>query len=204
MRNRWIPWLACAGLALLGANRLAARDSAPGLLGRWQLNVKESEDPQAKFRPMGYGEGAPQGEGPAGERRPGQRRPTGEGGRPPRPGAVPPKLEAPPGLGEFIEPPKTLTITGNESELTLDDGKGTLERLQVDGVERREGPLLKAAKWEGSTLVVEKRNDAGARLTTRYSLMLGQRKLEVYARLAGQDRRAVTLRRTYDGTEPTQ
>ena len=115
-----------------------------------------------------------------------------------------PKLEAPPGLGEFLEPPKTLTITGNDSELTLDDGKGKLEHLQIDGVERREGPLRKAAKWEGSSLVIEKRNEAGARLTTRYSLMPGQRKLEVYSRLAGQDQRAATLRRTYDGTEPTQ
>ena len=206
-----ILWLACAGLVVLGASGLAAREGSPGVVGRWQLNEKESEDPHAKFRPLGPGEdprqggSAPQGEGaPRGGRGRGGR-PGGEGRPPGRPGtAAAAKLEAPPGLGEFLEPPKTLTITGSESELTLDDGKGTLERLPVDGVERRGGQLRRAARWEGTTLVVETRNEPGARLTTRYSLMPGQRKLEVYARLVGQDRRAVTLRRVYDGTETTQ
>lgn len=205
-----IAGLACAVLALLGAGRAAAREGSPSIVGRWQLNEKESEDPQAKFRPLRPGEdprrpGAePEEATPrAGEGR--GRRPRDEGRSPGKPAANDPdaKLQAPPGLAEFLEPPRTLTITGNEAELALDDGKATLLRLQIDGVERKEGPVAQAARWEGSALVVEKRNEHGARLTTRYSLMPGQRKLEVYSRLAGTEGRTVTLRRVYDGAEAT-
>jgi len=202
------PWVLVV-LAFLAGGRLAARESPPGLVGRWQLNEKESEDPQAKFRPLRPGEdprqagtGSQEGTARGGEGR--GRRPRDEARRPGTPGASDPaaKLDAPPGLSEFLDPPHTLTITGNEAELTLDDGKGTL-RLPIDGVERKEGPVAHAARWEGSSLVVDKKNEHGARLTTRYSLMPGQRKLEVYSRLAGKEGRAVTLRRVYDGTEAT-
>lgn len=200
-----IGWLVSAVLALLAGRQLAAREGSPGLVGRWQLNEKESEDPQAKFRPLRPGEdprqaaaGSQEGTPRGGEGR--GRRPRDEARRPSDPAA---KLEAPPGLSEFLEPPRTLTITGNEAELVLDDGKGTPLRLPIDGVERKEGPVAHAARWEGSSLVVDKKNEHGARLTSRYSLMPGQKKLEVYSRLAGKEGRAVTLRRVYDGTEAT-
>lgn len=205
-----VTWLVGAVLVLLAGRPLAAREGSPGLVGRWQLNEKESEDPQAKFRPLRPGEdprqaGAESQEGTArgGEGR--GRRPRDEARRPGTPGASDPaaKLDAPPGLTEFLEPPRTLTITGTEAELVLDDGKGTPLRLTIDGVEKKEGPVAYTARWEGSSLVVDKKNEHGARLTTRYSLMPGQKKLEVYARLAGKEGRAVTLRRVYDGTEAT-
>lgn len=196
-------WLACAVLVCAGT--LAAREGAPGLVGRWQLNEKESEDPHKKFRPLAPGEDprdAVQGE----ERSSGRTRPGQRPGRPPaRPpeGAAQPKLEAPPGLTEFLEAPRTLAIAAVETELTLDDGGAAPLRLRLDGIERKEGSLSITARSEGGALVVEKRNEAGARLTTRYSLMAGERKLEVYSRLAGKEGRAVTLRRVYYGTETT-
>jgi len=195
---------------LLLAGTLAAADGSPKLVGRWQLNEKESEDPHAKFRPLRPGEdpkrpgeGMPDGSAPSADGR--GRRPRGQGpaaGRP-GPGAPDARLEAPPGLAEFIEPPRALTITGDEAELTFDDGKGTLQRLPIDGSTRKDASIAWSARWEGDSLVVEKKNEHGARLTTRYSLMAGQKKLEVYSRLAGKDGRAVTLRRVYDATEAT-
>ncbi len=185
-------FLAVAALAV-GLAAFPA-ETGPALVGRWQLNEKESEDPQAKFRPL-----AP-GEDPRQRDREDQGRPDGARERPRRPGPSPSpgKLEAPPGLGEFIDPPRTLTITGNDTELTLDDGRGVLVRLSLDGSERPDGPLTRQARREGNSVVVDTKNSAGARLTTRYNLMAGQRKLEVYSRLAGKDGRAVTLRRVYD------
>jgi hypothetical protein len=71
-------------------------------------------------------------------------------------------------------------------------------RLPLEGVERPDGPVTRLARREGAAVVVETKNAPGARLTTRYNLMAGQRRLEVYSRLAGKDGRAVTLRRVYD------
>jgi hypothetical protein len=186
------------GVALLvAAAALAAADGPETLAGRWQLNEKQSEDPQAKFRALRPGEdpNRPDTEEP----RPGERR----GSRPPdnrqRSGEAPPKLEAPPGLAEFLEAPRALVISSAENEVTLDGGSGTPLVLSLDGVAKKDGTLLTSARWEGQALVVEKKNEQGARLTIRYSLVPGHKRLEVYQRLAGAQGRAVTLRRVYDG-----
>ena len=88
---------------LLLAGPLAAADNPPKLVGRWQLNEKESEDPHAKFRPLRpgedpkrAGEGMPDGSAPGADGR--GRRPRGQGPGAGRPGQGAPvaKLEAPP------------------------------------------------------------------------------------------------------------
>lgn len=204
-----ILWL-LGGLLALGSHRVAGQeppDSAThSLAGRWQLNEKESESPQTKLRARQPGED-PRGEGREGERQPGGgwgRYPRGAA-QPsaPRPSASPEPLKAPPGLDEFLDAPKTLTIAVSDTELTLDDGKGAPLELPLDGIERARGRLKRAAHWEGAaSLVVETTNAEGVQLLTRYNLMLGQRRLEVYSRLAAKDGTAVTLRRVYDPAGP--
>lgn len=199
-------------LALAPASGTAAQqvDSSPpgravaDVAGRWRLNEKESENPQAKFRPLAPGEvpgqaGVPEPP-PTRGRFPGRGTPD----RPrPMPSGEPAKLETPPGFEEFLDPPKALAIAGDAAALTFDSGAGEPLRLVLDGIERRQGPLRRAARWEGTSIVVESSNGAGARLTTRYNPMAGERRLEVYARLAGKDGRAVTLRRVYVPAEAT-
>lgn len=192
------PWLFGVALALGGVAPLVAaqapKGAGAGLVGRWRLNEKESEDPRAKFRPR-----LP-GEGPGGA--------SGHGGEPPRgthpqaPGASPQPLQAPPDLGEFLDAPKTLTIGVAEAELTLDDGMGGSSRLSIDGSGHKQGPLTRAARWEGASLVVETTNAGGAQLMTRYNPRPGEHRLEVYSRLAGKDGHVVTLRRVYEPDEP--
>jgi hypothetical protein len=201
-----------ASFALAFANPVAA-GSAPDLSGRWQLNEKESEDPKAKFRPREPSE------------RPGQRdrepdeeaarRRAEEAQRRRRGNVEPPKLEAPAGLGEFLEPPRTLTIAKRDGDLTIDSGSGRVFRLSANGAERKEAaadqkegtaepkatPVSISSRWDGPSLVVTKTNAEGARLMTRYNLLAGGKKLEVYARMSGTDGHAVTLRRVYDRAE---
>ena len=189
--------LAGAGCLLLPAAFAVADDAPPALVGRWQLNDKESESPQAKFRALRPGEdpNKPDAEADAGRQsdpRARQRASQRKTGEPPA------KLEAPPGLAEFLEAPRTLVIATATNEVTLGDDKGAELRLALDGAERKDGSLVTSARLEGQSLVIEKKNEAGARLTTRLSLMPGGKKLEVYQRLAGTQGRAVTLRRVYD------
>ena len=194
--------LAAASAALLAAaTGLAAADAPQALAGRWQLNDKESENPQSKFRPLRPGEDPNRPNDENASPQPDRRgsRPRPERQRPPEAQA---KLEAPPGLLEFLEPPRTLLISSNATEVTLDDGKSPLT-LTLDGAEHKQGALVASARFEGESLVVEKKNEHGARLTTRYTPLAGQKKIEVYERLAGTQGRAVTLRRVYDAA-PTE
>jgi hypothetical protein len=186
----------------------APQGAGAGLVGRWRLNPKESEDPRAKFRPRPPGEGpggvsSRDGEPPrgAGEGIPGRTDATVRP-QPHAPGASPEPLKAPPGLDEFLDAPTTLTIGVADLEVTFGDGTGASLTLPSDGSAQKLGLLTRAARWEGSSLVVETTNAGGAQLMTRYNPMAGERKIEVYARLAGKDGHVVTLRRVYEPDEP--
>jgi hypothetical protein len=195
--------LAGASAALLAAaTALPAADLPQALVGRWQLNDKESEDPQAKFRPLRPGEDPNRPDTNDTASRQGDRR----GARPARArertADAPAKLESPPGLLEFLEAPRTLVISSSETQVTVDDGKSPLT-LTLGAAESKQGALVVSARSEGQSLIVEKKNEHGARLTIRVSPLPDQKKIEVYERLAGTQGRAVTLRRVYDAAETT-
>jgi VWFA-related protein len=207
--NRRIAWLAIAALSAPSLG-LGTPEAPPDLTGRWQLNEKESEDARAK---VGWGgEGAPRrpGERPAypGERRPEERGPggrnLGDWGSPPTTPRTSVTGSLPPEFGDFLEPAKALVITGTTSELTLDEGRGVLVRLPLDGSAQKEDRLTRVARWDGETLVVESRVESAGKLTTRYSLMPGSRRLEVYSRLAAPQGGAITIRRVYDPAEASE
>jgi hypothetical protein len=190
-------WTLClaAGLTVAAPSN-AAR---PQLVGTWRLDDSESEQPSRKLRPLKPGEvperlpDGPDQDAPS----------TAEAlrGRKNR-GGVPSELEAPVGLGEFLDAPRTLTIGGTETVIVIADERGNRLQLPLDGSVHRDGPVWCSGAWEGQSLVIEKRDEAGVTLTHRYNLFTTPpRRLEVYSRLAGNDGRAVTLRRVYAAVE---
>lgn len=220
MRNATTAWNLIAGgavalaLALPTGIARAEEPSKPKLVGRWQLNQELSDDARAKLAEMrerrgrpGGGEmgGAPGGAGmggrpggmggrPGGGRsgeRPGGRR---DGQRPDAPGAT--RMRA------LLEPPRILTITGNDAELTFDTGEDVLVRLHVDGRRYKQegGSLETRAQWRDAELVVETKPTQGrGKTTTSYSLEPGSGRLQIVTKLdspMGGD--PVSLKRVYD------
>ena len=102
-------------------------------------------------------------------------------------------------MHEFFEPAQTLTITGNDAELTFDDGEGGLTRLHVDGksYKREGGSLETKAVWKEQALVVESKSERGPKLVSTYRLLPQGKQLEVIARLEGR-REPIVVRRVYD------
>jgi hypothetical protein len=193
------------GAALLLAAAALPAEPHPDFSGRWQLNLKESEDVHAKViwsdggRPASPSPnpGWPGGQrgGPGGRRRPG-----GPGGLGDGPVAVI-EGDLPEGLRDFLEPPNTITIAANESGLTLSGDREKALHLVPDGQPMREGTVSRLTRWEGPSLVVDARADTGERLRTRYNMMPGVRKIEVFSMLSDRKHHTITLRRVYDAAE---
>lgn len=203
----WV--LGGAVLALVVPARPAGTEepAKPKLTGRWQLNEKQSEDARAKLEDM-RGRGGPSGGGMGG--RPGG---GGMGGRPGGGG-----MGGPPGgrgmggrpagdrgdgsrMRALLHPPQTLTISGNDAELALDDGEGVLVLLHADGRKYKQegGNLEIKTEWKGSQLVVESKPAGGrGKVTTAYSLRPQTGQLQVDTRLDGPMGDPVTIRRVYE------
>ena len=109
----------------------------------------------------------------------------------------------PPPLRGFLDAAPNLAIAGNESELTIDDGRGLTVKLVLDGSVQKDAAVSRVAKWDGPSLVVESRVEGGTQLLTRYNLMPGARRIEVYSMLSDSQHRTVTVRRVYDTVEPS-
>jgi hypothetical protein len=188
------------GFALwCAATVLPAQEAPPSLAGRWQLNPKESQDARARF--VWSDPSQPLEQEPPGRK--GRQR--GTTGGPPRPGFGPDGQDVrviiegvlPPAFRGFLDPAPFLTISGDATALSLDDGR-TVTSLVLDGSEQKDGTLSRTARWEGTSLVVDQTADGGPRLMVRYNLMPGPRKIEAYSMLTDRQHRTVTLRRVYD------
>jgi len=175
---------------------------AGSLTGRWQLNRAESEDARAKMDAArearggspggsrgGMGRGRSHGGGGFGGH--------GRGGQGRERSGEDRSMAA---RQEFLAAPETLTITGNDAEMTVDAGDGQLVRLPVDGRSHpREGDGTETtARWNGSALEVESKARTGGTLTATYRLVPDARKLEVISALSGRWGSPVSVRRVYD------
>jgi len=197
-----MAWAVVAAVASIGTGGEEPRGRRPDLNGRWSLNAEESEDPRAKFTWSDRSE-------PAGGPLEVQGRPAGRG----RPKAGPPEAEemwariegsVPPAFREFLDPPSAIAITAGPATVTIDDGRGAAFRLVPDGSAQREGSVARVTRWEGPSLVVDSRIPDGTRLMTRYDLMPGGRRIEVFSMLTDPRRHTVTLRRVYDAAESSE
>jgi hypothetical protein len=195
---------ALPGQASPGAPELPA---VAGLTGRWTFNEKESDDARAKMREAreraggGRRPGGPAGGFGGGFGRPGGFGGRGGGGRGGPAGGVRPEGGAPgDALRDLLEPGRTLVITGNEAELTLDDGSGALVRLHLDGraYKTEGGDVRTTARFKDGALVVERTSERGAKATTTYLVRGEAKKLDITTRLSGGMMGELSLRRVYD------
>lgn len=197
-----LVWLAIAAASL--ARPLPAEEPRLGVIGQWWLSGKESEDPELKFTVAPADQASPgpfggQQADPWGGRSSGSPRPS----PPPAPEAARASLRnaVPAEFHEFLDTPKSFTIAAEGDRLTYDRGSGAVLELVAGGAPAKDGVLSRTARWEGQILVVETWNDKGVRLITRFNLMPGERKLEVYSRLSDSRGRALTLRRVFAASE---
>lgn len=197
---------ACAATPALAMQaESAAGDGSESLIGRWQLNKGESEDARAKMAEARQHSGGSGGSGGTGGSHHGGYGGGGYGG--PRGGGGGSQGGSggsPGSMHELFEPAELLTITGSQSELTLDDGNGELTRLVVDGKAhpRESGGGETMARWKGNALEVESKSDRGFTLTTTYTPNPDTHKLEVLARVSGRGD-PVSVHRVYDTTPPS-
>ena len=161
---------ASAGAGLVAAQEPAARSQAApndrGVLqGRWTLNAQESEDARAKMREAMSRGGAGGGGAGGGSGWSGHGGHGGHGGYGGHTGGGSGRGEGRPPGGqdggtwgsslshELMEAPGSLTITGNEAELTLDPGDGSCSASgpTATGSSARTAPSRRRPSGAGAT-----------------------------------------------------
>lgn len=102
--------------------------------------------------------------------------------------------------------PAKLTIARDGASLVVTDAAGLASRLTPGRTEKSElGALTVEAKarWDGATLVVERRFEGGVKATDRYSLSSDPRRLAIVSKIentAVAGERARTVHRVYDAS----
>jgi len=189
---------------VFGLPRAAAEEESPaapggGLAGRWTLDPALSDDARQEVRTAREGMPGRAGGrgGPGGGSAPGGAMGGGRGGR--RPGADASR----PGLRAFLEAPAELTITPGPNEVVILERDGRMRILRPDGSKRRAegGAAEVVARWQGGTLVVETRDEGGARVTESYAASPDGSRLTVNLRVEGPRMPPLELKRVYEPTE---
>jgi len=105
--------------------------------------------------------------------------------------------------------PERLTIVRDGDTIVVTDGEGVSQRLTTDGTATKSSvgaiKVETKAKWDGSTLVVERKFDAGVKITERYSMSGAPRQLTIASRLENSKLRSDRVRsfqRIYDPQTP--
>jgi hypothetical protein len=101
--------------------------------------------------------------------------------------------------------PNRLTITADKDTIVVTDGEGVSQKLTTNGkaIPSSAGAIKveTKAKWEASTLVVERKFDAGVKITERYSMSAAPRRLTIASKLENsklRSDRTRTFQRVYD------
>jgi len=105
--------------------------------------------------------------------------------------------------------PDRLTIAAGRDTIVITDGEGVSQKLTTNGKPTRSSAgaikVETKAKWEGATLVVERKFDAGVKITERYAMTATPRRLTVAAKLENSTLRGDRIRtfeRVYDIRTP--
>jgi hypothetical protein len=105
--------------------------------------------------------------------------------------------------------PDRLTIAAGRDTIVITDGEGVSQKLTTNGKPTRSSAgaikVETKAKWEGATLVVERKFDAGVKITERYAMTATPRRLRVAAKLENSTLRGDRIRtfeRVYDIRTP--
>jgi len=105
--------------------------------------------------------------------------------------------------------PERLTIVRDGDTIVVTDGEGVSQKLTTDGkAAKSSAGAIKVetkAKWEGGTLVVERKFDAGVKITERYAMSGTPRQLTIASRLENsklRSDRVRTFQRVYDPRTP--
>jgi hypothetical protein len=191
---------AAAGTVVLGQDR-------PDLSGEWRLNADltararalevEREPNLGRRLPVGAN-GGPMGIGSAG------RGPTDTGGGR---RSSEESAKAREGFRLAALVPERLTVVKDGNAFVVTDAAGVSQRLTPDGkaTKTEVGALTveTKTKWDGTTLVVERKFEGGVKASDRYSLTADPRRLTIATRIENTDaagERPRTLHRVYDGS----
>jgi hypothetical protein len=103
--------------------------------------------------------------------------------------------------------PERLSIVKDGKTFVLTDAAGVSQRLTPDGKTTKAeiGALTieSKARWDGATLVVERKFEGGVKSSDRYSLTANPRRLVIVTKVENTDaigERPRTLHRVYDGS----
>ncbi|HUL77094.1 MAG TPA: hypothetical protein VL691_07500, partial [Vicinamibacteria bacterium] len=214
--------LVCLGAALavacgvaLGPRPAAAAEESKGsaadLSGHWKVNKALSDDVQGKPGTSPEGESGHEASAPragADAALQGPRSGRGShgsaGSRTSRP-SVPAPDDDPRGPQKVAEAGETLTITQTEVEIAVVDKTGQARSLYPNGKTYKadDGASDVRSYWKDGSLVVEKKNVRGWRLTETWQLAPDRSRLTVVWHLEGGSRPKSNLKRVYDRVEPS-
>jgi hypothetical protein len=208
MRAAWSITFPVAIVVMASAMSVAAQDR-PDISGTWRLNHDltaqaraheiEREPNIGRRLPVGAS-GSPMGMGGGGGRGPTD---TGSGSR----RSSEELAKAREGLRLASLVPDRLTIARDGKTFVVTDPAGVTQRLTPDGKTTKSeiGALTidAKAKWEGATLVVERKFEGGVKAQERYSFTADPRRLVIVTKVEDTSAvgdRARTLHRVYDGS----
>ncbi len=198
-----------------GRAEAKVKTAAADLSGQWKLNKQLSDDEQARLNAMG---GEPAGreasdltseedagrEGGSGRGRGRHGGGAGGGARIANPSVASGGDDDPRGPRRVSGPPEALTVAETGQEIAVEETPGQVRHLYPNGKTYKtdDGASEIKTSWRDGSLVVEKKNAHGWKLTEIWQLAPDRNRLRIALRFAGGSRPPLSLERVYDRAEP--